>query len=77
MALFLEDLSNMVCANPDCTHKNHSGSMYIHSKCHPEAPTWVRYDRDTAMATVICVQCEREIAEIAIAARGDDDNENA
>lgn len=60
-----ELLDNMLCSNPNCDHTSHDSEMYIHSNCHPEAPTWCIYDG--GVLSVICSECENYIADILVA----------
>lgn len=65
--IYQEDLLNAVCGNPDCDHTNHNDMFWIHSGCHPTAPTWV-INHDGKLVIVCCI-CGGMIEEIAVAAR--------
>jgi hypothetical protein len=49
----------MICAHCGEEHDE----VVLHSKCHPMAPTWVWLTDhgDTALATVRCAECDKEI----------------
>jgi hypothetical protein len=57
-----KQLSKMVCTECECD----SSVLWLHSRCHPEAPTWTRYHRD-GFLIVTCSVCEMEIVKILVA----------
>lgn len=63
MLLTREVLDTTSCDDPKCSE--HHGPFYFHSKCHPEAPTWIYYH--AGIITIECAECEGFIAEIAVA----------
>jgi len=65
MILYREDFERETCAVPGCDCTAHDTEMYIHARCHPDAPTWTIYS-DGALR-VVCVECERPICEVSVA----------
>ncbi len=63
MVLTREVLDTRPCDDPECGEDH--GPFYFHSKCHPEAPTWIYYH--AGIITIECAECEEFIAEIAVA----------
>jgi hypothetical protein len=45
-----------------CTHE-----FFFHARCHPAAGTWVSYREGTL--TIICRECRKLVAEVAVARR--------
>jgi len=39
------------------------GMVYIHSKCHPESPTWVCIDRDKSEISIRCAECNKIVLQ--------------
>jgi hypothetical protein len=66
MALHRSDLDHRTCQIPGCDHTGHDG-LFLHSACHPDIPTWAEYQVKTGMLRVTCADCQRLIAEIAVA----------
>jgi hypothetical protein len=64
--LYAQDLDGLVCHKCDCE----KSLVYIHSKCHEEAPVWVCYHKD-GFLRIECSKCNEEIAKIAVAMRDD------
>jgi hypothetical protein len=62
-----EDLDKMGCAF-HCEHEIHS-KFFLHSRCHPTAPTWVEYTKATGEARVVCSVCKATITTLQIASR--------
>jgi hypothetical protein len=60
------ELDNVGCDNPDC-HSNHP-VIYMHPNCHPEAPTFVSFDKRSGVLTIECAECEKPVAGILVAA---------
>lgn len=54
------------CATPGCKHEDH-GTLYLHQRCHPEAPIEVSYTIRTGIIRVACFACKRPIADIKVA----------
>ena len=67
MTLYLEDLENLQCNHPNCDHTSHDAEMYFHGRCHPDSPTWTLFNRVSGEIFVVCAECEREVACIAVA----------
>jgi hypothetical protein len=57
-------LNNAACDNPDCGH-DHS-TLFLHSNCHNEAPTWTRYQKDIETLIITCAECDEEIIRIRL-----------
>jgi hypothetical protein len=53
------------CGTPNCGH-DHS-VLYLHPRCHPQAGTWVRYEKKSGTLIVDCARCNREIARVLVA----------
>ena len=49
------------CQEPGC---GCGGRLILHSRCHPEAPTWVILDRDVAL--VVCSVCGNTISGLRV-----------
>jgi hypothetical protein len=53
-----------------CSHGRHDdgercdGSLYMHSNCHPDRPTWAVYQNGTLR--VECSKCKREILTVGV-----------
>jgi hypothetical protein len=60
------DLDQLHCAVPGCTHEDHR-EMWLHGACHRSAGSRVKYDRERGTLIIACRQCEKFIAEIAVA----------
>jgi hypothetical protein len=67
MALYKEGLKDLKCP---CGVPGCEDPLYMHSKCHPEAPTWARYF--DGVLTIECSVCRKVIAEFAVASRNGD-----
>jgi len=65
MALTRNELGKMGCGTPGCDH-DHS-VVYLNQRCHPSAATWASYNKRTGNLTIACAECEKPIAEIAVA----------
>lgn len=40
--------------------------VYLHSRCHPQAPTWVRVNLEHAQADVICCDCGEKLTTLEL-----------
>ena len=60
-----QDLKDLTCAEPGCTHDSHENGLALHSRCHPSQPTWAWYK--DGVLTVRCSRCESVVATIAVA----------
>ena len=54
------------CGNPNCDHSDHR-HLVLHSQCHPEMPTWARYDKVTGILTLTCAVCDKPVSGLKIA----------
>jgi hypothetical protein len=63
---FKEDLDQLGCGVPGCEHSHHDG-IYLHARCHLDAPTWASYRE--GVLTLTCSRCGRHVDAVAIAAR--------
>jgi hypothetical protein len=63
MPLTRADLDRTTCDSPGCNCS--TGGIYFHSRCHPDAPTWARYEN--SILTVECAVCETTVTEIVVA----------
>jgi hypothetical protein len=61
------ELDRTQCETPDCDHTAHD-SLYLHSHCHPETPTWSIYNAVSGTLRIECAACGNEIVRIAVAA---------
>jgi hypothetical protein len=64
MAVYRDTLDRMGCA---VCHGEEGGPLYLHSRCHPRAATWARYE--DGVLTVECAECETEIVAVKVANR--------
>jgi len=60
--MYKTDLDEMKCHGGCPTPED---PLYLHAKCHPEAPTWTAYYN--GFLKIICSKCKKEIIVIAIA----------
>jgi len=60
------DLDEMRCACGGDNHEDHA--IVLHSRCHMNAPTWTAYDKRDGTLTVMCSECDKQIARILVAA---------
>ena len=67
MVLYAEEMDRMTCTVPGC---DCGGSLYIHSRCHPDTPTWARYSQGSAVLELLCARCAKVISRVAISVRG-------
>ena len=58
------DLDQIQC---DSCGGNHP--IVMHSRCHPESPSWVSYDRATGTLLVECAACAETVAVVAVETR--------
>ena len=64
-ALTQVELDQMVCSNPECTAPH--DALVLHSRCHPDDPTWTEYDKAQGAVRVFCATCQRTVGVIAVA----------
>lgn len=69
MTQYAEDLATARCANPGCTHEDHT-QMFLHAKCHPQGGLDVAYNLIKNALEVSCARCHKPVGEIAVARRG-------
>lgn len=64
MILYKEELdkAKCTCGQPGCDH-----SIFIHSQCHIEAPTWCEYSN--GFLKITCSKCGKVTGLIAVATR--------
>ena len=62
--LYVEDMNNMTCGNPECTN-DHKEGLIVNSACHTKEPTTAWYSK--GILTIKCSICESVVAEIAVA----------
>jgi hypothetical protein len=65
---FAEDLDRTMCGVPGCDHTTHDSEIYLHSRCHPRAPTWASYR--AGVLSVTCAACGKQVCAVAVARRG-------
>lgn len=66
MPMTQQQLSQARCTNPGCDHKNHE-TLFIHSRCHPEAGLMISYHLTTGVLGVGCNECGGFICEVLVA----------
>lgn len=49
---------------PRCEECGDDGSLYLHGRCHPEAPTWSILTGD--VLTIECAQCKKVIVRFYV-----------
>lgn len=54
------------CERPGCDHKDHSNLIYLHTRCHPKAPPWAKYEHGGTIM-LECSLCRRPLVRIAVA----------
>ena len=64
---FAEDLDQCHCGVVGCEHTTHDGEIFLHSLCHPNAPTWASYRG--GVLSISCAECGRHICAVAVARR--------
>jgi hypothetical protein len=67
--LYLEQLEQLKCGNPDCDHTSHDKALILGQNCHPFAGTKVTVNAMEGFLTVQCNDCEAMVCEIAIASQ--------
>ena len=61
---YKEDLDKMECAMSHGAKK-----LWLHSKCHITAPTWVKYEN--GVLNIHCSWCSKIVAKIAVKSKND------
>jgi len=69
--MYREDLDAHTCDVPGCTSDHDHTPLYFRSRCHPGAGTWAVYEKETVSLRIICLRCDRMVAEVAVASRPD------
>ena len=59
------ELNTFNCSNPDCT-EDHT-VVYLHQRCHPDAGTWVNFDKATGALMLECMECHKPFISILVA----------
>jgi hypothetical protein len=59
-----EVLDQLTCHSPDCDHTEHTGPMYLKSRCHPTAGLEVIYE--SGVLTASCLMCNTVTACVAV-----------
>jgi hypothetical protein len=59
--------ASTACNDPKCAVCGVGGPMYLHSRCHPEYPTWSVLDKD--ILTICCVVCDKTVASFRVSER--------
>lgn len=67
-----EGLTRATLDRMGCQHRHHAGDepcveLYLHSRCHPDLPTWAVYNKATGVLTVECASCKATVARLRIA----------
>ena len=57
------------CTDPNCTIDHSQDVLYVHAKCHPQAPVWVCFLKGKNTAAILCAECNEPIIYLAIGAR--------
>jgi hypothetical protein len=65
-ALTQESLKSWGC-QADHDHDAHCSELYFHQRCHPDVPTWTKYDKVTNRAIVVCWECGAEVIRFVVA----------
>jgi hypothetical protein len=58
------ELNAAGCATPDCGH-DHS-TLYLHSACHTNSGSYVRYEKEIESLIITCARCDDEIIRIKL-----------
>lgn len=58
----LDQVSRCDCGHCVAEHEK----FYLQSRCHPNAPLWVFYQRGTGLLSVECAVCRRLIVEVKV-----------
>jgi hypothetical protein len=62
-----KELESLGC---DCDECQESEIAFLHSHCHPDAPTWAVYNRRSGVLRIDCAQCGKFIADFWVKERG-------
>ena len=67
---YLEDLAEMRCNNPGCTHEHDEpGGIELYSVCCGSAVVQVVFDHATGELRALCPKCDGLVARFALARR--------
>lgn len=72
--VFKEDLDEAMkhgCQKPGCNHEGHD-TLYLHSRCHPQARAEVSYTVGSGHLVVACAHCKTPIVIASLANRPPD-----
>jgi hypothetical protein len=58
-------LDRMQCGQPGCREPH--DALYLHGRCHPDSPTWARYENGSVTVECAAANCGKIIAVIAVA----------
>lgn len=51
---------------PECSHTDNANDLYIHSRCHPTAPTWAVFEKETATMRIECDECGTLVIRVGL-----------
>lgn len=60
MSLTRADLDALTCAGDN----EHTGRLWLHSRCHTDVPTWATYE--DGQLEITCAECAKPVAVIAV-----------
>jgi hypothetical protein len=66
-ALTQKDMNRGRCAVEGCDHSGHDQTLFLHGKCHPQAPVEASYSKTTGTITIRCYRCHALITEVKVA----------
>lgn len=55
------------CQSPDCDHKEHGDTFFLHGRCHVGGQIEVSYRAGSGVLRVGCRECGKVIALVAVA----------
>ena len=64
MAIGVEELDRMRCANPRC-HQGHPHKLFLNATCHTRGALYVAYEKGVLVLT--CGRCNAPVCEVAVA----------
>lgn len=53
-----QQIKNMKCSKCECDDECDDEFLFIHSKCHPDAPTWAIINKLNNKIAIVCSECE-------------------
>lgn len=51
---------------PECCDGNGKSEVWFHQACCPGHGTWTQYDRISAVLTVVCANCKKDVVAISL-----------